>query len=301
MKNVLVLGGSGFVGRHVCEALNRAGVYVTLATRRLPARSVQMLPFVTVVQADVHDPQALEALVPGHDAVVNLIAILHGDRASFDKVHVQLPRQIARACMQAGVRRLLHVSALGADQQGPSLYQRSKAQGEAALQSEVVHGLQLTVLRPGVIFGADDAFINLFASLQAIAPVVPLAGARTRFQPVWVQDVAQAVVHALRHRDTIGQVYELAGPQIFSLKELVQHAGRWAGHPRAVIALPEAMAYLQALVMEMLPGTPVMSRDNLASMQVDNISAGELPGLDALGVSAAARLDSVFPLPATAG
>jgi len=297
MKNVLVLGGSGFVGRHVCEALNRAGVYVTVATRRLPARSVQMLPFVTVVQADVHDPQALAALVPGHDAVVNLVAILHGDRASFDKVHVQLPRQIARACMQAGVRRLVHVSALGADQQGPSLYQRSKAQGEAALQSEVVHGLQLSVLRPSVIFGEDDAFINLFARLQAIAPVVPLAGAATRFQPVWVQDVAQAVLYVLLHRDTIGQVYELAGPQIFTLKELVQHAGRWAGHPRPVIGLPEAMAYMQALVMEMLPGTPLMSRDNLASMQVDNIAAGELPGLDALGVSTAARLDSVFALP----
>jgi NADH dehydrogenase len=297
MKNVLVLGGTGFVGRHVCEALNRAGIYVTVATRRLPARSVQMLPFVTVVQADVHDPQALAALVHGHDAVVNLVAILHGDRASFDKVHVQLPRQIAHACVQAGVRRLLHVSALGADQQGPSLYQRSKAQGEAALQSEVVHGLQLTVLRPGVIFGADDAFINLFASLQAIAPVVPLAGARTRFQPVWVQDVAQAILHALQQRDTIGQIYELAGPQIFTLKELVQHAGRWAGHPRPVFALPEAMAYLQALVMEMLPGAPLMSRDNLASMQVDNIAAGELPGLSELGVATAARLDSVFALP----
>jgi len=297
MKNVLVLGGTGFVGRHVCEALNRAGIYVTVATRRLPARSVQMLPFVTVVQADVHDPQALTALVHGHDAVVNLVAILHGDRASFDKVHVQLPRQIAHACVQAGVRRLLHVSALGADQQGPSLYQRSKAQGEAALQSEVVHGLQLTVLRPGVIFGADDAFINLFASLQAIAPVVPLAGARTRFQPVWVQDVAQAILHALQQRDTIGQIYELAGPQIFTLKELVQHAGRWSGHPRPVIALPEAMAYLQALVMEMLPGPPLMSRDNLASMQVDNIAAGELPGLSELGVATAARLDSVFALP----
>ena len=301
MKNVLVLGGTGFVGRHVCEALNRAGIYVTVATRRLPARSVQMLPFVTVVQTDVHDPQALAALVRGHDAVVNLVAILHGDRASFDKVHVQLPRQIAHACVQAGVRRMLHVSALGADQQGPSLYQRSKAQGEAALQSEVVHGLQLTVLRPGVIFGADDAFINLFAGLQAIALVVPLAGARTRFQPVWVQDVAQAVVHALQHRDTIGQVYELGGPQIFSLKELVQHAGRWAGHPRPVIALPEAMAYLQALVMEMLPGAPLMSRDNLASMQVDNIAAGGLPGLVELGVATAARLDSVFPLPTSAG
>lgn len=300
MKNVLVLGGTGFVGRHVCEALNRAGIYVTVATRRLPARSVQMLPFVTVVQTDVHDPQALAALVHGHDAVVNLVAILHGERASFDKVHVQLPRQIAHACVQAGVRRMLHVSALGADQQGPSLYQRSKAQGEAALQSEVVHGLQLTVLRPGVIFGADDAFINLFARLQAIAPLVPLAGARTRFQPVWVQDVAQAMVHALQQRDTIGQIYELAGPQIFTLKELVQHAGRWAGHPRPVLALPEAMAYLQALVMEMLPGPPLMSRDNLASMQVDNIAAGELPGLVELGVATAARLDSVFALPAAA-
>ena len=113
MKNVLVLGGSGFVGRHVCEALNRAGVHVTVVTRRLPARSVQMLPLVTVVQADVHDVAALHVLLPGHDAVVNLVAILHGDRAAFDKVHVQLPRQLAHACVQTGVLRMVHVSALG--------------------------------------------------------------------------------------------------------------------------------------------------------------------------------------------
>ena len=299
MKNVLVLGGSGFVGRHVCEALNRAGVYVTVATRRLPARSVQMLPFVTVVQADVHDSPTLAALVRGHDAVVNLIAILHGDRASFNKVHVQLPRDIAHACVQAGVRRMVHVSALGADQRGPSMYQRSKAQGEAALQSEVVHGLQLSVLRPGVIFGVDDAFINLFAKLQAIAPLMPLAGAHTRFQPVWVQDVAQAIVYALQHRETIGHTYELAGPDIFSLKQLVQHAGRWAHHPRPVFALPDSLAYVQALLMEMLPGPPLMSRDNLASMQVDNIASGALPGLSELGVPTAARLDSVFTLSPT--
>lgn len=296
MKQVLLLGGSGFVGRHVCEALNRAGVHVTVVTRRLPARSVQMLPLVTVVQANVHDVAALQALLPGHDAVVNLVAILHGDRASFDKVHVQLPRQLAHACVQTGVLRMVHVSALGADLHGPSLYQRSKAQGEAALQSEVVHGLQLSVLRPSVIFGEDDAFINLFARLQSVAPFVPLAGADTRFQPVWVQDVAKAVVHALMHRDTMGQVYELAGPQTFTLKALVQHAGRWAGHSRLVVGLPEAMAYLQALAMEMLPGPPLMSRDNLASMQVDNIANGHAPGLSALGVPVAARLDSVFAL-----
>ena len=281
MKNVLILGGSGFVGRHVCEALNRAGVHVTVATRRLPARSVQMLPLVSVVATDIHDEACLHALLPGHDAVVNLVAILHGDRAAFDKVHVQLPRRLAHACVQTGVLRMVHVSALGADLHGPSLYQRSKAQGEAALQSEVVHGLQLSVLRPSVIFGEDDAFINLFARLQSVAPFVPLAGARTRFQPVWVQDVAKAVVYALMHRETAGHVYELAGPQTY---------------PRLVVGLPEAMAYLQALVMELLPGAPLMSRDNLASMQVDNIADGTAPGLSALGVPIAASLDSVFPL-----
>ena len=296
MKNVLVLGGSGFVGGHVCEALNRAGISMTVVTRRLPARSVQMLPKVTVVQADVHDPQALTALMPGHDAVINLVAILHGDRHAFDKVHVQLPRQIAHACVQTGVKRMLHVSALGADQHGPSLYQRSKAQGEAALQSEVVHGLQLTVLRPSVIFAEDDAFMQLFARLQSIAPVVPLAGADTRFQPVWVQDVAQAVVYALMHRETIGRVYELAGPHIYTLKQLVEHAGAWAGHPRPVFGLPQPLAYLQALLMEMMPGAPLMSRDNLASMQVDNISDGKLPGLAELGVINPASIQSVFPL-----
>ena len=296
MKNVLVLGGSGFVGRHVCEALNRAGISMTVVTRRLPARSVQMLPRVTVVQADVHDPQALASLLPGHDAVINLVAILHGDRHAFDKVHVQLPRQIAHACVQTGVKRMLHVSALGADQHGPSLYQRSKAQGEAALQSEVVHGLQLTVLRPSVVFAEDDAFIQLFARLQSVAPVVPLAGAETRFQPVWVQDVAQAVMYALMHRETIGRVYELAGPHIYTLKQLVEHAGAWAGHPRLVFGLPQPLAYLQALVMEMMPGAPLMSRDNLASMQVDNVSHGQLPGLAELGVTTPASLQSVFPL-----
>ena len=296
MKNVLVLGGSGFVGGHVCEALNRAGISMTVVTRRLPARSVQMLPKVTVVQADVHDPQALTALMPGHDAVINLVAILHGDRHAFDKVHVQLPRQIAHACVQTGVKRMLHVSALGADQHGPSLYQRSKAQGEAALQSEVVHGLQLTVLRPSVVFAENDAFIQLFARLQSIAPLVPLAGAETRFQPVWVQDVAQAVVYALMHRETIGRVYELAGPHIYTLKQLVEHAGAWAGHPRPVFGLPQPLAYLQALLMEMMPGAPLMSRDNLASMQVDNISDGKLPGLAELGVINPASIQSVFPL-----
>jgi len=297
MKNILVLGASGFVGRHVCEALNRAGLHITAPTRRLPARSVQMLPMVSVVQADVHDPAQLAALLPGHDAVINLVAILHGSAADFDKVHVQLPKLLAQACMGAGVHRLVHISALGAETQAPSEYQRSKARGEQALQGFADQGLALTVLRPSVIFGKDDAFINLFAKLQALAPVVPLAGAHTRFQPVWVQDVAQAVVYAVQHATTAGHTYELVGPHIFSLKQLVEHAGVWARHPRWVIPLPAPLAYMQAWVMEHLPGPTLMSRDNLASMQVDNVASGSCPGLSALGVETATPLASVFSLP----
>lgn len=272
------------------------GVSVTVPTRRLPARAVQMLPMVTVVQADVHDPAQLAALVRGHDVVVNLIAILHGNRATFERNHVVLPRLLAQTCINQQVTRLVHISALGADLQGPSMYQRSKAHGEAALQSGVVQGLQLTVLRPSVIFGEDDAFINLFAKLQAFTPVVPLAGAQTRFQPVWVQDVAKAIVHAIQHRNTIGQVYELVGPQVFTLQQLVEHAGRWSGHPRWVFGIPPALAHVQALLMELMPGTPLMSRDNLASMQVDNLASGSWPGLQALGVAKPTRLDAVFAL-----
>jgi len=296
MTSVLVLGGSGFVGRHVCEALNRVGVNLTVPTRRLPARSVQMLPRVSVVQANVHDPLQLAALVRGHDAVVNLVAILHGNRTAFEQVHVVLARSLAQSCIDEGVKRLVHVSALGADLHGPSLYQRSKAQGEAALQTGVVHGLQLTVLRPSVIFGQDDAFMNLFAKLQAFAPLVPLAGAATRFQPVWVQDVARAIVQSLQQRHSIGRVYELVGPKVFTLQQLVEHAGAWSGHPRWVFGLPHPVAYVQALLMEWLPGPPLMSRDNLASMQSDNVASGHLPGLRELGVAHATSLSAIFPV-----
>ena len=296
MKNILILGGSGFIGRHVCEALERAGMHATVPTRRLPARSVQMLPRVSVVHADVHDASQLSALVRGHDAVVNLVAILHGTAQSFDHVHVQLPRLLAQACADQGVRRLVHMSALGVDVNGPSLYLRSKAQGDAVLQEMAArHGLALTLLQPSVVFGADDRFINVFAQLQALAPVVPLASAHATFQPVWVQDVAQALAHALVSPASHGQRYELVGPEVFSLAQLVQHAGQWAGHPRPIWPLPPVLAQAQAWLMEHLPGPTLMSRDNLASMQVNNVASGTCPGLSELGVSQAAHLRSVFP------
>jgi len=184
---VLVLGGSGFVGRHVCEQLARLGWQITVATRRaVNAASVQSLPGLTVIEASVHQDSDLARLMPGHDAVVNLVAVLHGSEERFESVHVALPGQIARAMNHAGVRRLVHVSALGADPQGPSMYQRSKARGEAVLQGA---GLQLTVLRPSVIFGAEDKFLNLLpickrwrrsCPWQAAAPALRQCG-----WPMW--------------------------------------------------------------------------------------------------------------------
>jgi len=286
---ILVLGGSGFVGRHVCEHLARLGWHITVPTRRAAnAASVQSLPGLTVIEASVHKAADLARLMPGHDAVVNLVAVLHGNEERFESVHVDLPGKIASAMKKAGVQRLVHVSALGADPQGPSMYQRSKARGETVLHNA---GLQLTVLRPSVIFGAEDKFLNLFAGLQAIAPFMPLAGSGTRFAPVWVGDVARAVVTCLQQPNTIAQTYELCGPDVMTLGELVQRAGQWAGvnhgRGRPVIGLPMWMGWLQALAMEMAPGEPLMSRDNLASMKVDNIATGQLPALSDLGISAA--------------
>ncbi|MBP8149677.1 MAG: complex I NDUFA9 subunit family protein [Limnohabitans sp.] len=288
-QRVLVLGGSGFVGRHVCEQLARQGWHITVPTRRaVNAASVQSLPGLTVIEASVHSEADLARLMPGHDAVVNLVAVLHGSEERFESVHVDLPGKIASAMKKAGVHRLVHVSALGADPQGPSMYQRSKARGETVLHNA---GLDLNVLRPSVIFGAEDKFLNLFADLQSVVPFMPLAGSGTRFAPVWVADVARAVAVCLQKTDTIGQTYELCGPDVLTLGELVKRAGQWAGvnqgRGRPVIGLPMWVGWLQAAAMELAPGEPLMSRDNLASMKVDNVATGQLPGLQALGISAA--------------
>jgi len=295
-ENILVLGGTGFVGRSVCEKLversGGAGGRIVVPTRHLGhGRHLQMLPTLQLVPASLYDDAQLARLVAGSDAVINLVAILQGDAQRFRQVHEELPRRIALACKTAGVKRLIHVSALGVGDNAPSLYLRSKAAGEKALAAA---GLDLTMLRPSVIFGAHDKLLNLFATLQAFAPVVPLAGAESRYQPVWVDDVATAIVRCLDDDGTIGKTYECAGPDVLTLRELVRSAGRWAGHERPVIGLPGGLATLQAMVMELLPGEPLISRDNLASMTVPNVATGTLPGLDALGIRASA-LSAVAP------
>jgi NADH dehydrogenase len=231
-------------------------------------------------------------LLTGVDAVINLIAILHGNPAAFERAHVRLPQTLGRACAAAGVRRLVHVSALGVGPQAPSNYLRSKTQGEATLQAA---GLDLSMLRPSVIFGAEDKFLNVFANLQSVAPVLPLAGSKARFQPVWVEDVASAIVRCLDQPDSIGKIYECCGPTVYTLSDLVRLAGRWSGNERPQIPLPEFIAMAQAFAMELLPGEPLMSRDNVASMRQPNVAAvPAVPGLAALGITATS-LEAIAP------
>ena len=286
-RRIAVLGGTGFVGRSVCEQLVRrsaSGAIVVPTRRAMHADAVRALPTVDVRVADVHDDAALAGVLAGCDAVVNLVAVLHGTGAAFEQVHVNLPKRLAAACRNAGIRRVVHVSALGVSDKATSNYLRSKQAGEAVLRAAA---LDLTLLRPSVIFGQQDRFLNLFAALQGVAPLIPLAASHARFQPVWVEDVAAAIVRCLDKPATVGQTIECAGPEVFTLAELVRLAGRWSGHERPVLPLPMALGRLQALLMECLPGEPLMSRDNLDSMRTDNVASGFLPGLDALDIQAA--------------
>ena len=289
---VLVLGASGFVGRSVCACLAQRGIAVRALTRgALKAGPLRVIPCVEIVAGTPHDDADLARALDGVDAVVNLVGILHQSRREpFDKVHAQLPARLARACLRAGVRRLVHVSALHADPAGPSEYLRSRGRGEAALREEGA-GLAITILKPSVIFGRDDSFLNLFAGLVRPLPVVPLAGAAVRFQPVWVEDVAQAVARCLEDARTIGESYDLCGPGIYTLEQIVQFVAGLQGLTRFVVALPGWAAQAQAFVLEHLPG-PVMTRDNLASMKVESVCGCAFPAVFGFAPSA---MEAIVP------
>lgn len=277
-NRILLLGGTGFVGSCIAHALCERGYAVTVPTRRRErARHLLPLPTVDVVEADVHDSAALARLCAGYAAVVNSIGILQSRRGApygpdFARVHVELPNKVVTACRAQGVGRIVHVSALKAASDGPSMYLRSKADGEAAILAGAPD-VAATILQPSVIFGPGDSFLNLFAGLARVAPVLPLACPDARFQPVFVEDVARIAVEALSDEQSRGKTWTLCGPTVYTLRQLVEYVCRLSGLSRPVIGLPPGLSRLQAGMMELLPGG-LMSRDNVDSMKIDNVCNG---------------------------
>jgi uncharacterized protein YbjT (DUF2867 family) len=272
IERVLLVGGSGFLGAHVARRLAARGLQVLVPTRhRERAKQLIVLPTTEVVEADVHDDAMLASLCAGQDAVVNLVGILRGGNGrpygrGFARAHVELPARLGLAARAARISRLVHVSALKASGDAPSGYLRSKAVGEAAL---LVPFPQATIFRPSVIFGEGDSFLNMFARLLEFAPIVPLASPDARFQPVWVGNVADAIVEAVLRPEAAAKTFGLCGPQVYTLRQLVKYVGAVTGRRRPVIGLSPGLSWLQAFALEMLGGP--MTRDNLQSMKVPSV------------------------------
>ncbi|MFP5408990.1 MAG: complex I NDUFA9 subunit family protein [Gammaproteobacteria bacterium] len=307
IERICILGGSGFVGTHLVSQLAARGLMVrVLSRRREMAKELILLPTVEVVEADVHDQQELIRQFRGMDAVINLVGILHernvgradlpsARRGDFQHTHIELTRKVIHAMGEAGVHRLLQMSALGADPNARSAYQRSKGIAEALVHEAGRHhiehenwylngpkfihgyGLNVTAFRPSVIFGRGDSFLSMFASLLKVFPILPLASAGARFAPVHVEDVARAFADSLDNPTTYGHSYDLCGPRTYTLQELVRYVGEVTGKRRSIVPLGKWISYFQAWAMEFKPGSKLMTRDNYYAMATDNVCAGGWP------------------------
>ncbi len=288
-KNILVLGGSGFIGSALVGKLSGQGRRVRVATRRYEdGRHLILLPTVDLIETDINQPGALEALVHGADAVVNLVGVLHGGRGKpygpgFAQAHVEIPRMLVDAARAAGVRRVLHVSALGvsdADPAGlPSMYLRSKAAGEQVIRG--ARDIDWTIFRPSLAFGDRDRFTRLFARMAKYLPIIPVARGDAAIQPVWVGDIARAIAKSIDASWANGRCFELAGPEVTTLGEVVEASARWSGRPRLVWNLPDDIGRLQATALEFAPGPTLMTRDNFDTLGVPNVASGPMaPELD---------------------
>lgn len=293
---ITVFGGSGFIGRHLVRRLARQGWTIRVAVRR-PSAANFLKPLgdvgqITPVRVSIQDPVAVQAAVSGARAVVNLVGILYerGNR-SFAAVHARGAHTVASACAEAGVQRLVHMSAIGADLHAEAEYARSKGAGEAAVKTAFP---KATILRPSVVFGPEDDFFNRFAVMARLSPALPLiGGGHTRFQPVYVGDVAEAIAACLIDPATGGKTYELGGPRVYSFKELMELLMAQIGRQRLLLPLPFALASFQALFLEKLP-VPPLTRDQVTLLRRDNVvSAGSL-GLSDLGITPTS-VESIVP------
>jgi NADH dehydrogenase len=275
MGAVCVLGGTGFVGRVLAARLVREGFAVRIPTRnRQRARDLLVLPGLELVQADIHDAAQLTALIRDCSAVINLVGILNergSDGSGFRHAHVELTEKLMAACRRSGVRRLVQVSALKANaERGPSHYLRTKGEAEQIIQSQAGESVQFTIFRPSVIFGPGDSFFLRFAKILRRTPMLPMAGLNARFAPVYVGDVVEAIVRALPDNRSFGQTYELCGPGVYTLEEILRFVCRELAIRRALVNLPQSLGRLQAWIGEFLPGKP-LSRDNLRSLTVASV------------------------------
>lgn len=290
-QSIVVLGGTGFVGRHLVPRLARDGHAITVLSRnRERHRELGVLPRVRIVNADVHDPAVLARRLAGADAAINLVGILNERRGrgnGFDAAHVGLTRSLLGACAAAGVPRLVQMSALRAGE-GESGYLRTRGEADALVRAAP---LAWTLFRPSVIFGDGDGLFFRFAALLRLAPALPIARAHAKFQPVYVGDVAEAFARAIAHPHTVGHVYELGGPDVLELGDVVRRTARMTGRRRLVVPLPDALGFAQACVGEWLPGKPI-SRDNFRSLGIDSVARAD--GLASLGIIAT-PIDAVMP------
>jgi uncharacterized protein YbjT (DUF2867 family) len=288
---IVVLGGTGFIGRPLLARLLRDGHQLTLLSRNLAVHAERLLPpGVELRQADVYDPGALRTAFTGADAVINLVGILNepGDNGrGFRRAHVELTKLVVAACELAGVRRLLQMSSLNAGR-GSSHYLKSRGEAEAAVKAS---GLDWTLFEPSVVFGVGDGLFSRFGKLLQGLPVLPLACASAKFAPVYVGDVVEAIARSLRDRAAIGEVYELYGPEVYTLLEIVAMSARQLGLRRWILPLPSLLGRLQGAVCDFLPGKP-FSSDNWRSLQLDSV--GGIDGLHRHGI-AATRVRDMLP------
>jgi uncharacterized protein YbjT (DUF2867 family) len=288
---ITVFGGSGFVGRHTVRALARAGYRIRVATRRphlaQDLRVMGVVGQVQLVQANVRVKSSVDRAVAGAHGVVNLVGVLNeSGRQTFSRLHALGAKTVAQAAADAGIERMVHVSAIGADVQSASRYARSKADGEAHVREAMPSS---AILRPSIIFGTDDGFFNRFASMARFVPALPLfGGGQTRFQPVFVGDIAKAILAAFENYDARGEVYELGGPGTYSFEDLMRFILETIDRPRFLVPLPYMAGTLVGILGEMsaiLPWVePVLTRDQLAQLRVDNVAADDAKGFDELGI-----------------